>query len=500
MDSKEIAGVVESVSNEKDLPKEKVFEALEFALAVATKNFLEKGDILVRVHIDTKTCDYKAYRRWLVVEDKQISKPLVEITLSAAKFDDPTKEVGDYVEEEIDLEEAKTKKSGFDRIAAQTAKNVIVQKLRDAEKERIINSFKDKVGHMVQGTVKKKSRDSIVLDLSSSRQRGMNAEAVMTRDNWLKNDNLSMNQRLRAVLLPFNERSGQLSVSRTTNEFLIELIKNEVPEVNDGFVEIRAVARDAGNRSKIAVLSKDKRIDAVGACVGMRKTRINAILEELSGENIDIVLWDADPVRYVFNAMAPAKIEKVSINEENHVMDLSVTAENKPYAIGKSGVNVRLASKLTGWNINVYSNEEFDQKLNGHNAEIEKIFMEKLNIDEEFAEVLVREGFETLDTIAYVDPSELTAIDGIDEDIANALQESAKAVVESINNEAKDLLDVEGVDIAIATSLIEKQIKTKDDLAELATDELMDICGVSKEKAGDIILAARTACHWFDEE
>ena len=192
MDSKEIAGVVESVSNEKDLPKEKVFEALEFALAVATKNFLEKGDILVRVHIDTKTCDYKAYRRWLVVEDKQISKPLVEITLSAAKFDDPTKEVGDYVEEEIDLEEAKTKKSGFDRIAAQTAKNVIVQKLRDAEKERIINSFKDKVGHMVQGTVKKKSRDSIVLDLSSSRQRGMNAEAVMTRDNWLKNDNLSM--------------------------------------------------------------------------------------------------------------------------------------------------------------------------------------------------------------------------------------------------------------------------------------------------------------------
>ena len=491
MDSKEIAGVVESVSNEKDLPKEKVFEALEFALAVATKNFLEKGDILVRVHIDPKSCDYKAYRRWLVVDDKALSKPLVEITLSAARFDDPTIEIGQYVEEEIDLEEAKAKKSGFDRIAAQTAKNVIVQKLRDAERERVVNSFKDKVGHMVFGTVKKKTRDSITLDLSNARQRGMNAEAVLTRDNWLKNENLSMNQRVRAVLLPFNERTGQLAVSRTTSEFLVELIKNEVPEVNDGFVEIRAVARDPGNRSKVAVISKDKRIDAVGACVGMRKTRINAILEELNGENIDIVQWDADPVKFVFNAMAPAKIEKVSINEEDHVMDLSVTAENKPFAIGKSGVNVRLASKLTGWNINVYSNEEFDQKLNGHNAEIEKLFMEKLNIDEEFAEVLVN--------IAYVDSSELTSIDGIDEEIAQALQESAKAAVESINNEAKELLEIEGVDVAIASALIEKDIKTKDDLAELSTDELLDISGMTNEKAGKIILAARTACHWFDE-
>lgn len=498
MDSKEIAGVVESVSNEKDLPKEKVFEALEFALAVATKNFLEKGDILVRVSINPKSCDYKAYRRWLVVEE--VTKPLVEITYEAAKFDNPSISLGDYVEEEIDLEEAKAKKSGFDRIAAQTAKNVIVQKLRDAEKERILNSFRDSVGHIVQGTVKKKTHDSIILELSTGQRgmRGMNAEAVLTRENWIKNENLVMNQRVRAVLLPFNEKSSQLSVSRTTNEFLIELIKNEVPEINDGFVEIKAVARDPGNRSKIAVVSKDKRIDPVGACVGMRKTRINAILEELGGENVDIVVWDSNPVEFIFKAMSPAKVEKVSFNEETHVMDLSVTAENKPFAIGKGGINVRLASKLTGWNINVYSNEEFDQKINGHNREIEKLLQDKLNIDEEFAEVLVHEGFETLETIAYVDLSELTAIDGIDEEIAEALQESAKNALDDICKEAKELLDVEGVDIALATSFIERNIKTKDDLAEQAVDDLLEISGMTKEKAGEIIMAARTACHWFD--
>lgn len=498
MDSKEIAGVVESVSNEKDLPKEKVFEALEFALAVATKNFLEKGDILVRVHIDPKTCDYKAYRRWLVVADNAVSKPLSEITLSAAQFDDPSIQLGQYVEEEIDLDEAKAKKAGFDRIAAQTAKNVIVQKLRDAERERVLNSFRDRVGHIIQGTVKKKAHDHIVLDISSSRQRGVNAEAILTRENWLKNESFSMNQRVRAVLLPFNEKTGQLSLSRTSNDFLVELIKNEVPEVSDGFIDVRAVARDPGNRAKIAVVSKDKRIDAVGACVGMRKTRINAILDELNGENIDIVLWDSDPIKFVFNAMAPAKIEKVSINEENHVMDLSVTPENKPFAIGKSGVNVRLASKLTGWNINVYSNDEFEQKMNGQNAELERLFMDKLNIDDEFAEVLVSEGFESLETIAYIDQSELTAIDGIDEEIAEALQEAAREALENINNEAQDLLSVEGVDVALATSLIERKIKTKDDLAELTTDELLEINGMTKEKAGKIILAARTACHWFD--
>lgn len=499
MDSKEIAGVVESVSNEKGLSKEKVFEVLEYALAVATKNCLDRGDINVRVSINPKTCEYKAYRIWEVVADNELTKPLTQITLSAARVDNPTVNVGDSVEDEVDLEEAKSRRTGFDRIAAQTAKNVIVQKIRDAEKERVIESYKNFVGKIVQGSVKKKTHDYIMLDLGS-RQTSNNAEAILTRDNWLKNETFTMNQRVRAVLLPISEgKSTQLSVSRTTNEFLIELMKCEVPEINDGFIEIKSIARDPGNRSKVAVLAKNKRIDAVGSCVGMHQTRINGILDELgNSEKIDIVLWDPDPVSFVINAMAPAKVEKVSINEETNEMDLAVTSENKPQAIGKNGVNVRLASRLTGWTINVYDVKEYDDKMSGKSRELISLYMESLNIDEEFAEVLVSEGFESLDTIAYVDPQELTSIDGLNEEIAEALQNAAKEAIEKKAQQAKELLTLEGVDTSMAATFANMGILTKEDLAEQAVDDLMDIDGLSQEQASKLIMTARQECHWFD--
>lgn len=498
MDSKEIAGVVESVSNEKGLSKDKVFEALEYALAVAVKHCLDKNDINVRVSINPKSCEYKVYRTWEVVADDQLTKPMTQITLSAVRLDNPSANIGDIVEEEIDVEEAKARRTGFGRVAAQTAKNVIVQKIRDAEKERVIDSYKGYVGKIVQGTVKKKNRDSIILDLGS-RQHGNSADALLTRENWLKNESFSMNQRVRAVLLPIADgKSNQLCLSRTTSEFLSELFRCEVPEIADGVVEIKSVARDPGNRSKIAVVSKDRRIDPVGACVGMRQTRINAILEELNGEKLDIVLWDAEPVTYVINAMSPAKVEKVSINEETHSMDLAVFADNKPQAIGKNGANVRLASKLTGWTINVYDVEEYDQKMSGRSSEIVKQFMEVLNIDEEFASVLVEEGFESLETIAYVDKSELTSIDGLDDDIADALQQYAKDAIRKNAEKARDLMTLEGVDTSLAALFAGKEIYTKEELAEMSVDDLLDMDGMTKDRASKLIMAARQDCHWFD--
>lgn len=499
MDSKEIAGVVESVSNEKCLPKEKVFEVLEYALAVAIKNFLDKGgDINVRVEINHKSCDYKAFRRWQVVDDTATIKPLTEITLSAAKIDNPDVKIGEFVEDEIDLEEAKSKKSGFARIAAQTAKNVIVQKIRDAEKERIIDSYKSLVGHLVQGTVKKKAHDYVMLDLGA-RQTANNAEAIMTRENWIKGESFPNNYRIRAVLLPINsEKNAQLSVSRSVPEFLKELIKSEVPEIADGFVEIKSVARESGVRSKVAVLSKDKRIDTIGCCIGMHQTRVNAILEELNGEKVDFVLWDDDPVKYVINAMSPAKILQVFVNEEKHTMDLSVSPEDKPLAIGKNGINVRLSSRLTGWNINVFDSEEYQAKRENRNKEIENLFINELNVDEDFASVLVLEGFETLEAIAYVDPSELTSIEGLSDDIAEALQTAAKEAIERGANKAKELLTIEGVDTVLASNLAAIGVCTKEDLAELATDDLTDIDGMTNEKASKLIMQARKDLHWFD--
>ncbi len=498
MNSKEIQEVVETVSNVKGLPEDKVFEVLEYALAVAAKNSLDKGDINVRVSIDPKTCEYKVYRMWDVVPDDEVTKPLSQITLSAAQLEDPSKQVGDVVEDEIDMEESKARRSGFDRIAAQTAKNVIVQKIRDAEKERVVSSYKNLVGKLVVGTVKKKNRDSVILDLGS-RQGGNSAEAVMTRENWLRNDTFTLNQQVRAVLLPIPEnKSGLLNVSRTTKEFLIEIIKSEVPEIADGFVDIRSVARDPGNRSKIAVVSKDKRIDPVGACVGMRQSRINAILDELDGEKLDIVVWDPDPVNYVINAMSPARVEKVSVNEENHSMDLAVTAENKPQAIGKSGVNVRLASRLTGWSINVFDVDEYDSKMSARNSELIALFCDVLNIDEEFAEVLVDEGFESLDTIAYVDQSELTSIDGLDEEIAEVMQQRARDAIRKNAEKAKELMDLEGVDTSLAAAFAAMNICTKEDLADMSVDELLDMEGMTQERASRLIMDARKACHWFD--
>ncbi|MBQ8706667.1 MAG: transcription termination/antitermination protein NusA [Succinivibrionaceae bacterium] len=499
MDSKQIKDVVESVSNEKGLSEQKVFEVLEYAIAVAVKNCLDKSDINVRVSINPKTCEYQVFRSWEVVADDELTKPMTQITLSAARIDDPSINIGDSVEDEIDVEEAKSRRSGFDRIAAQTAKNVIVQKIRDAERERVVESYKNMVGKIVTGTVKKRNRDSIVLDLGS-RQSGNNAEAVMTRENWLKNDVFSMNQRVRAALLPMNEsKTSQLSVSRTCNDFLLELVRFEVPEVNDGVIGVKALVREPGVRAKIAVYSRDKRIDPLGSCLGMHSSRVRAVMDELGGdEKVDFVLWDPDPAEFVVHSMAPAKPEKVYINEEAHSIDLAFLAENKSQAIGKNGVNVRLASRLTGWVINVYDVDEYETRMAEKSDEIIRMFQDELNIDEEFATVLVEEGYESLDAIAYQSRSELTQIDGLDDELAEALQDAAKAAIEKNASKAKDLMTLDGVDESLAAAFAGREIYTKEELAEMAVDDLMDIDGMTQEKASKLIVAAREACHWFD--
>lgn len=504
MDSKEIAGVVESVSNEKGLAKDKVFEVLENALAFATKSCLNKGDINIRVSIDRKSCEYKAYRQWEVVADEESGKPtfrsLVMITLSAAQYDNPTLQIGDIIEEEISLEDATSRRAGFDRIAATAAKNIISQKLRDAEKERVIESYKHLIGKIVTGTVKKKAPDYAVLDLGA-RQTGNNAEAVIRREDWLKSDKFMLGQRVSAVLLPIDDtkNSSQLRLSRASDEFLKELIAREVPEVADGFVEIRSVARVPGVRSKIAVLSKDRRIDPVGACIGMRQTRLAAIHEELSGEKLEIIIWNADPLEFVKNAMAPAQVVKGYMDDTAGIIDLAVTEENKALAIGKDGINVRLASKLTGWKLNVLTVADYEEKLTSSSEKIVSMFVEKLNIDQDFAEFLVGNGFENLDSIAYVDREELTSLhESLTDEIAEALQSAALAAIDSGAEKAAELLGMEGIDRSTAAALADKGVYTKEDLAELATDDLLDIDDMTREKANALIMQARTDCHWFD--
>ena len=499
--NKEILAVVEAVSNEKSLPREKIFEALEIALSTATKKKYEQ-EIEVRVSIDRKTGDFDTFRRWVAVDE--VTQPTREITLEAAQYEEPSIELGGYIEDQI---ESVT----FDRITTQTAKQVIVQKVREAERAMVVEQFREQQGEIVTGVVKKVNRDSIALDL------GSNAEAVILREDMLPRENFRSGDRIRGVLYDVRPeaRGAQLFVSRSRNEMLIELFRIEVPEIGEELIEIKAAARDPGSRAKIAVKTNDKRIDPVGACVGMRGARVQAVSSELGGERIDIILWDDNPAQFVINAMAPADVASIVVDEDRCTMDIAVEASNLAQAIGRNGQNVRLASQLLKqhrgddrWELNVMTADDLQAK---HQAEAHaaiETFTKYLAIDEDFATVLVEEGFSTLEELAYVPVNELLEIDGLDEDTVNALRERAKDALTTLalaqeeslgdNKPADDLLNLAGLERSMAFKLAAQGVCTLEDLAEQGVDDLADIEGLTDEQAGELIMAARNIC-WFGD-
>ncbi len=493
--SKEILLVVEAVSNEKDVPEDVIFEAIEAALASATRK-KHGGEIDARVVIDRKTGDYRTFRRWEVVEDPVaggLEAPERQITLSAAEMLEPGLKAGDFMEEEIDSEL-------FGRIAAQTAKQVIVQKVREAERAKIVDAYTDRKGELVTGLVKKAERGTILLDL------GGNAEALIPRDHVIPRESVRSGDRLRGYLFDVRaEAKGpQLFVSRTAPELLIELFKLEVPEVGEGIIQILGAARDPGARAKIAVRTKDPRIDPVGACVGMRGSRVQAVSNELNGERVDIILYDDNPAQYVINAMSPADVVSIVIDEEARSMDVAVKEENLSQAIGRGGQNVRLASQLTGWELNVMNEDEAAAKSEQEAHRSVQSFMDQLGVDENLASILVDEGFTSVDEVAYVPLAEMQAIEDLDDDTINELRERAKDVLltRAIATEevlgvepAADLLGMEGMDEGLALALAARGVATMEDLAEQAVDDLMEIEGMDAERAARLIMKAREP--WF---
>ncbi|WP_078120362.1 transcription termination factor NusA [Thiosocius teredinicola] len=496
--NKEILLVVDAVSNEKGVEKEIIFQAIEAALASATRK-KNGGEIEVRVAIDRKTGDYETFRRWLVVDDAEsqiLENPIGEITLSAARAEQPEIEPGDYVEDEIESIE-------FGRIAAQTAKQVIVQKVREAERAKVVEAFEDRVGELITGIVKRADRGSIVLDL------GNNAEALVPKSEVIPKETARAGDRLRGYLYDVRseQRGPQLFVSRTAPELLIELFKLEVPEVGEGLIEIVGAARDPGLRAKIAVRAHDPRIDPVGACVGMRGSRVQAVSNELGGERVDIILWNENPAQFVINAMSPADVTSIVVDEDAHSMDIAVKDENLSQAIGRGGQNVRLASQLTGWELNVMSEEQAAEKSEVEAQAYIEQFMQQLDVDEEVAAILVQEGFTNIEEIAYVEDAEMAAIEEFDQEIIDELRNRAKdaLLTRAIANEevlgdqepAEDLLTMDGMDRKLAYQLASRGVVNMEDLAEQSIDELMEIDGMDEERAGQLIMTARAP--WFEE-
>ena len=492
--NKEILLVVDVVSNEKGVEKAIIFEAIEAALATATRK-RHAGDIDVRVEIDRETGDYKTFRRWEVVEDDAMEYPQRQFTISAAREDDPGVQLGDYLEEEIES-------VSFGRIAAQTAKQVIVQKVREAERARVVEEYKGRVGEMLYGVVKRVERGNVILDL------GNNVEAFIPREEMIPREPVRTGDRLRGYLkeVRFEPRGPQLFVSRTAPEFIVELFKLEVPEVGDGLIEIRSAARDPGLRAKIAVHSTDPRLDPVGACVGMRGSRVQAVSNELSGERVDIVLWNENPALFVINAMAPAEVSSVMIDEDTHSMDVAVEEEMLAQAIGRNGQNVRLASELTGWELNVMTEAQAEEKSEQETSSLIGLFQQHLGVDEEVGEILAREGFSSIEEVAYVPDGEMLEIEEFDEEIVSELRERAKdaLLTLAISNEevildaaepAEDLLAMEGMDENLAAQLARRGVTTVDELAEQAVDDLLDIEGIDQARAAKLIMKAREP--WF---
>jgi len=496
--NKEILLVAETVSNEKGVSRDVIFEAIELALAAATKKRFKEDDVEIRVRIDRVSGDSRTWRVWHVVPDEDLYEFGHQLTLDEAHEFDPKLQIGDIYEEEIESE-------AFGRIGAQTAKQVIVQKVREAERAQIIEEYRDRIGELVSGLVKKVTRDSIILDL------GGNAEALITREHMIGRETVRQNDRIRAYLLGVNDenRGPQLFASRACPEMLIELFKIEVPEIGEELIEIKGAARDPGSRAKIAVKTNDQRIDPVGACVGMRGARVQAVSNELAGERIDIVLWDDNPAQLVINAMQPAEVASIVMDEEKHSMDIAVEDESAlAQAIGRGGQNIRLASELTGWELNVMTLDAASEKQEAEAQEALETFINDLGVDEDVAQILVEEGFSTIEEVAYVPVDEMLGIEAFDEDIVEALRQRAKDVLltRALASEEKlesaapadDLLNMDGMTRELAIELASRGIVTMEDLAEQAVDDLLEIEGIDEQQAAELIMTARAP--WFANE
>lgn len=489
--SREMLLLVDALAREKNVAKEIVFGALELALASATKKRIhDEAD--VRVTIDRNTGNYESFRRWHVVPDEVYVNEFMEMPLSEAQKDDADVEVDDYLEEPLEPID-------FGRIGAQAAKQVILQKIRDAEREQILNDFLQRQEHIVSGTIKRMERGNAIVESGK-------IEALLPRDQMIPKENLRVGDRVKAYLLRIdrNARGPQLILSRAAPEFIMRLFELEVPEIEDGLMEIKAAARDPGLRAKIAVKSNDQRVDPIGTCVGLRGSRVTAVRNEIGGENIDIVMWSADPAQFVIGALAPAEVSSIVVDEEKHSMDVVVDDDNLAIAIGRNGQNVRLASELTGWTINLMSQEESEKKSEAEHAATRVLFMEKLDIDEELSDLLIEEGFSTLEEVAYVPLAEMLEIDGLDEDTVNELRNRARNVLlteaiateEKLEDVSQDLMSMEGIDKDLAAKLALNGVLNRDDLADLAVDELAEMTGIDDERAKQLIVTARA--HWFE--
>jgi len=494
--SKELLMVIDAVANEKGVPREVILEAMEAALASAAKKSYHEQDVNVRVAIHPKDGSYETYRQWEVVADDVVMEsPDRQLRLMDAIDDNVDAAVGDVIEEQIENAE-------FGRIEAQAQTLDILQMGREAARQQVVEAWTDRVGELVTGIVKRVERGNIFIDL------GGNAEGYIPKDKAIPRDVLRPGDRVKGFLLEVRAeaRGPQLFISRGAPEFMMELFKLEVPEVGQGLVEIKGAARDPGDRAKIAVLAHDRRTDPIGACIGMRGSRVQAVSNELNGERVDIILWSDNAAQFVINAMAPAEVQSIIVDEERHSMDLAVAEDKLAQAIGKGGQNVRLASRLTGWQLNVMTQDQVTAKSDAEQTTARQLFMDKLEVDEEIAGILVGEGFSTVEEIAYVPNAELLAIEGFDEDIVEELRARARdalltdalAVEEELDEHqpAEDLLTLDGMDEILAFALAGRGVTTREELAELATDEILDIEGMNQERAAALIMAARQ--HWFE--
>lgn len=497
MNNKEIMLVAETVSNEKGISRDEIFEALEHALAAAARRTYTI-DVDLRIKIDKTDGSYRTFRRWMVVDDvlpQEDQAPTRQITLSAAQIDDPEIQVGDFIEDEIE-------NIPFARIGAQTAKQIIFQKIREAERMQMARRYENRIGELIRGTIKRIDRGNFFVDI------GDNDEAFLPKENMIPRESLRIGNQVRAVLEEIsmdNPRGPQIVLSRRSDDLIKSLFEIEVPEINQGSIEIIQASRDPGSRAKIAVKTHDQRIDPVGACVGMRGSRVQNITKELAGERVDIVLWDENPVQFVINAMSPAEVLSVVVDEDRHMMDIAVSQDKLSQAIGRGGQNVRLASKLTGWELNVMGSDDAHEKFEKESGRILDVFMDGLNVDEEVAEILVREGFTTIEEVAYVPVIEMLEIEEFDEDVVEALRTAAldalqnkKELLQNLGESAPtpELIAVLEDNELLAITLAKKNIRTLDDLAELSTDELCELITIDEEDASKYIMAARQS--WFE--
>jgi N utilization substance protein A len=489
--NREMLMLVDAISREKTVDRDVVFGAVEAALAQATKK-LNGGEVDIRVAVDRDTGEYETFRRWLVVPDSAgLQNPDAEELLSEALDRIPDIEEGDYIEEAIDS-------LTIGRIGAQAAKQVILQKIRDAEREQLLNDFLARGEKIFVGTVKRLDKGDIIVE--SGRVEGR-----LKRSEMIPKENLRSGDRVRAFLMGIDptQRGPQIMLSRSAPGFMSELFAQEVPEIEQGLLEIKSCARDPGSRAKIAVISHDRRVDPIGTCVGVRGSRVNGVTNELAGERVDIVLWSEDPAQFVIGALAPANVQSIVVDEERHAMDVVVDEENLAIAIGRGGQNVRLASELTGWRINIMTAEESSAKQATESESVRALFVDKLDVDEEVADILIGEGFTSLEEVAYVPLNEMLEIEGFDEDTVHELRTRAKDALltmeikkeEQVNTVSQDLRDLDGLGAELIAKLAAGGIHTRDDLADLAVDELTEMSGIDDEQAKSLIMKARE--HWF---